>query len=81
MEPLIERRLTGAPPSLSFSEANTTRIVQQGIALQTSLGSVGAIEYLKARSIASVVIARVLAGGQVRCEDDTALGRPSRMVN
>lgn len=81
MEPLIDRRTSSALPSLSFSEANTTRIVQQGMAVQACLGSVGAVEYLKARRIDSKVITRVLTGGRVRCDDDTVLGRRSRVVN
>ncbi len=73
MEILIERRAAAALPSLGFSKANSTTIVQQGIVVQAGFGSVSAIEYLKAHNIDSKVISRVLTGGQVPCDDNTAL--------
>jgi len=73
MEILIERRAAAALPSLGFCKANSTTIVQQGIVVQACFGSVSAIEYLKAHNIDSKVISRVLTGGQVRRDDNTAL--------
>lgn len=74
METSIERRTTAPLPS-PLSRTDTARIVQQAILLRACLGTVGAIEYLKARGIDSKVITRVLAGDCVRSEDKATLAR------
>lgn len=51
-------------------------VVKQGIRLQASLGTIGAIEYLKAREISGAVITRVLSGGRLRVEDRDAWAPP-----
>lgn len=51
-------------------------IVKQGVRLQASLGTIGAIEYLKARDISGAVIIRVLSGGRLRVEDRDAWASP-----
>lgn len=73
METLIERRSGAALSGLTPPGADTSKIVQAGMLVQAVLGSVGAVEYLKARDIDASIITRVLAGGRVRCNDDLAL--------
>lgn len=75
METSIDRRATGPLPSPLSYETETTRIVQQAILLRACLGTVGAIEYLKARGIGSKLITRVLTGECVRGEDKATLAR------
>ena len=49
-----------------------TDVVRQGLGLQACLGTVGAVEYLKANGINGAIIGRVLSGGRVR-DDDRAI--------
>jgi len=65
-----DRRAALAPASAELPE--TTRIVRQGVLLQARLGTVGAIEFLKARAVSGAVIRRVLAREQLRREDQVA---------
>lgn len=44
-------------------------IVRQGMQIQARLGSIGAVEFLKARDVGGAVIRRVLTSRQVRAED------------
>lgn len=44
-------------------------IVRQGMLIQARLGSIGAVEFLKARDVGGAVIRRVLTSRQVRAED------------
>ena len=71
----IDRRasLPGAAASADISR--TTRIVRQGVLLQACLGTVGAVEYLKAHAITGPVIGRVLSGEHVRQEDRVRLAQ------
>ena len=73
METLIDRRAIVAPASSSFAQSSKT--VQQGILLQACLGSMSAVEYLKARGIDSRVSTRVLGRERVRGEDNAALAQ------
>ena len=65
----IDRRATMPGAAASADLLRTTRIVRQGLLLQSCLGTVGAVEYLKAHAIAGAVIGRVLSGERVRQED------------
>ena len=65
----IDRRATVPGAATSADSLRTTRIVRQGLLLQACLGTVGAVEYLKAHAIAGAVIGRVLSGERVRQED------------
>lgn len=49
--------------------ASTDELVRHGMALQSSTGTVGAIEYLKAHGVQAAVIQRVLTGSPIRGED------------
>jgi hypothetical protein len=44
-------------------------IVRQGMRIQARLGTIGAVEYLKARDVGGAVIRRVLTSQQVRADD------------
>lgn len=48
-------------------------IVQKGILLQATLGTIAAVEFLKSQGITGDIIARVLSGEHVRAEDRAAL--------
>lgn len=48
---------------------STDELVRHGMGLQSSAGTVGAIEYLKAHGIHAAVIQRVLTGSPIRGED------------
>jgi hypothetical protein len=45
------------------------RIVQQGLQVQASVGTVGAVEFLKVRDVGAAVIRRVLTSHCVRAGD------------
>ena len=65
----IDRRATMPGAAAGADILRTTRIVRQGLLLQACLGTVGAVEYLKAHAITGAVIGRVLSGERVRQED------------
>jgi hypothetical protein len=44
-------------------------IVRQGMLIQARVGTVGAVEFLKARDVGGAVIGRVLTSQQVRADD------------
>ena len=46
-----------------------TRIVHEGVLLQAWMGTVGAVEFLKAHAVSGAVIRRVLGREQLRQED------------
>lgn len=71
MENLNAERRTALSPR-GANGSVPSEIVRQGIGLQTCLGTVGAVEYLKANGINGAVIGRVLSGERVR-EDDRAM--------
>lgn len=68
----IDRRKN--PPGAS-ERAHQKENVKQGIRLQACLGTIGALEYLKSRSIEGAVIARLLSSGRLRREDRDAWRR------
>ncbi len=71
MEHLQTERRIDLPASHPH-ESPAAEAVREAIGLQACLGTVGAVEYLKAHGINGAVIGRVLSGGQVR-EDDRAM--------
>lgn len=66
----IDRRNTLATHT---GQAEATEIVRQSLLLQSSIGTVVAVEYMKAYGVDTAVIGRVLSGGPVRAEDHAAL--------
>ena len=46
-----------------------TTIVREGVLLQAWMGTVGAVEFLKAHAVSGAVIRRVLGREQLRQED------------
>lgn len=69
----IDRRKVSPPAAAAVDGASTTRHLRLAIGMQATVGTIGAIEYLKAQGIDSGLIVRVLSGGQVREEDQSAL--------
>lgn len=67
--PTIDRRAAGPVADAASSESDATRIVQQGLLIQACLGTIGAVEFLKAHRIDGAVIQRVLTGGHIRAGD------------
>jgi len=61
----IDRRASMPSADLSW----TTRIVHEGVLLQAWMGTVGAVEFLKAHAVSGAVIRRVLGREQLRQED------------
>jgi hypothetical protein len=52
------------------------QIVRQAIVLQTTVGTRGAVEYLKRHKIHGAVIGRVLSGGAIRATDQVSRDNP-----
>lgn len=77
-EPQIERRGTSAASQADGPYADATRVVREGMAIQSSLGTRSAVEYMKQHGIHGAVIHRVLVGEQVRSEDQPALEQNAR---
>lgn len=48
-------------------------VVRRGLIVQRDLGTISAIEFLKANAVEAAIIQRVLAGNAVRAEDREAL--------
>jgi hypothetical protein len=69
----VERRAARRSAAVDPADTKITSVVRQGILLQTCMGTIGAVEYLKAHAIDSRVISRVLSGGGVREEDKLRL--------
>lgn len=65
----IDRRAAGPVADAASSESDATRIVQQGLLIQACLGTIGAVEFLKAHDVDAAVIGRVLTGGRIRTAD------------
>jgi hypothetical protein len=65
---LIERR---DPASMANPPLGKDRsgIVRRGMLIQESLGTIGAVEFLKAHDVEGTVIGRVLTSRQVRFDD------------
>ena len=62
----IDRRATSSMPA---SELDRTSSVQQALLIQARVGSISAVEYLKAHDVNSDVISRVLTSREVRMDD------------
>jgi hypothetical protein len=75
METSIDRRGRLQQAAAGRARADTSNIVRHGILLRTCLGTMGAVEYLKAHGTDSTVITRVLTGEHVRGEDIRALAQ------
>lgn len=72
----IERRAAAAAASTDNTGSpylDASHVVRQGIAIQASLGTRSAVEFLKQHQIHGAVIHRVLMGEQVRGDDRAAL--------
>lgn len=65
----IDRRATVPVADAASSESDTARVVQQGLLIQACLGTIGAVEFLKAHDVGATVIGRVLTGGEIRTGD------------
>lgn len=71
-----ERRGSRAVPSPSSHQIHVDQLVRQAVLIQASVGTLGAVEYLKANRIYGEVIGRVLAGGAIRREDQASRDNP-----
>lgn len=71
----IDRRTPMPGASAGTDIPRTTRIVRQGLLLQSCLGTVGAVEYLKTHEVAGAVIGRVLSRERLRQEDHALLAQ------
>lgn len=70
----IDRRRIPPLPS-STCKPVTAEAMRQGLILQASLGTVAALEYLKAQDVCGAVRCRILSGGRRRAADQAALGQ------
>jgi hypothetical protein len=68
----IDRRTTSLHAATKSTRPKQHDIVKKGVHVQASLGTIGAVEYLKANGIASEIIVRVLSGGRSRGEDQAS---------
>lgn len=71
----IDRRAAAVLAGPVSNPPDAAHIVREGICIQADLGTIGAVEYLKAHDIDSAVIHRVLASDQVRDDDRARLHR------
>lgn len=69
----IDRRKTPPHAAAPTDGVSTTRHLRLAIGMQATVGTIGAIEYLKAQGIDSGLIVRILSGGRVREDDQAAL--------
>lgn len=69
----IDRRKTSPHTASPTDGVSTTRHLRLAIGMQATVGTIGAIEYLKAQGIDSGLIVRILSGGRVRGDDQAAL--------
>ena len=65
----VERRAARRTAMADPATTQVASIVRQGINLQTCVGTLSAVEFLKAHAVDSRVIQRVLSGGHLRQED------------
>jgi hypothetical protein len=65
----VDRRALGPASDPVSDQPDATRIVQQGILIQARVGTIGAVEFLKAHNVDGAVIHRVLTTQQVRADD------------
>lgn len=76
----IERRAaaTAANDKAGSPWLDMSHVVRQGIAIQASLGTRSAVEFMKQHRIHGAVIHRVLMGEQVRSDDQAVIDDPRR---
>lgn len=72
-----DRRMKLATAGAIRYPSDMTTTVQQGLLVQAGLGTVGAVEYLKAHDIGAAVIERVLTSADVRDADRCYLKQQS----
>lgn len=72
-----ERRSHRARSSHARAPVDIDKLVRQAVLLQSSVGTRGAVEYLKNNRIGGDVIKRVLSGGAIRHEDLASRDLPS----
>ncbi|MCD2515621.1 hypothetical protein LQ564_04770 [Massilia sp. G4R7] len=73
---LAERRASPSPASGHPRPLDTERIVRQAVLLQGTIGTPGAVEFLKSNGVKSMVMGRVLSGGAIRREDAQTRDNP-----
>lgn len=59
----------GTPAQDRDEDQDKAGIVRQGMLIQARVGTIGAVEFLKARDVGGAVIGRVLTSQQVRAGD------------
>lgn len=65
----LDRRATFPDADPVSDLDDPARVVQLGLLIQDRVGTIGAVEYLKAHNINAAVINRVLTTQQVRADD------------
>jgi hypothetical protein len=55
-------------------------VVRRGLLVQRDMGTISAIEFLKANAVEAAIIQRVLSGNAVRAEDRDALATLGKAV-
>jgi hypothetical protein len=65
----LDRRTKSLRAAANSIQQAQHDIVKHGVHLQACIGTIGAVEYLKANGIASEIIVRVLSDGRTRSED------------
>ncbi|WP_036168282.1 hypothetical protein [Massilia sp. 9096] len=66
----VDRRSQASPASPALDhDIDKAGIVRQGMLIQACLGTIGAVEFLKAHDVGAAVIHRVLTSQQVRADD------------
>lgn len=74
----IDRRATLPTVELDKAHADSALVVRQGMLVQTTMGTLSAVEFLKQHGVQGAVIQRVLTSEQVRVEDQQVLGQTAR---
>ena len=64
-----ERRATDTAAPTDQTAPDLALVVSHAIQVQASVGTAGAVEYLKGHKLGSEIIYRVLSGGAVRAQD------------
>lgn len=72
----LERRKPCDVAAVCAVPVELEQFVRQGIILQASVGTRGAVEYMKAHRIDASVISRVLSGGAIREQDQVSRDHP-----
>lgn len=66
------RRAASTRATLGLSGGDRNNVVRQALLIQDALGTISAVEYLKAHDVGGAVITRVLTGQRVRSGDAAA---------